>query len=111
MSENTWCDLSENWCDTEELWSQCAPVIKKIKKRGRSSGAMTKQFGKLNSTEKKLLIKVILICKGVKYKDSHIIEDYKVTTEDLHMIVDEYDKRENIKVEVNDVNVVLSFNR
>ena len=105
MSEYTWCDFSETWCDTDELWSQCEPIIKKLK-RGRSSGELTKQFGKLRKDEKKILVKVILIYKGKEYIDEHEIEKYKVTIKDLKMIISEYDRREKMKVSISDIKVV-----
>ena len=71
------------------------PIPKK--KRGGSSGEMTKKFGK--KEDKKKIIKVTVIWHGKEYVEAKVIdEDIKVTMKDVDVQTGE-DVKINIKVE------------
>lgn len=93
QSDCLWDTFTEEWNITEQIWNLCH-IIKKLRKKGRSSGGLIKEFGKLKQEEKKKLIKVILFYKNVKHIDQHVVENYKVAVEDLKMIIKEFNKIE-----------------
>lgn len=101
---------NEKWNGTAALWTD--DVITVIQKLlwGGSRGGVRKQWdtwnawNKLNEKDKKKIVKVIVYLKsGVKLESKIDLNEYKITVEDIDLLVEEYEKYtmtvENVKVE------------
>lgn len=86
-----WDQGDEIWDQTNFLWTD--EIIRL--KIGGSSGGLKKQWDtwkSFNDQEKKRVIKVILQLKGVDFKQTKAIKNYKVTIEDIKMLMEAFEK-------------------
>lgn len=104
MSQEVWGLSGEIWNTTEEFWYGAVEVLEEIR-GGRSGGYLRRKqdmwnaWDNLSEKNKKKFFKVLVKIKGIEYKDSKEIKNYKVTVKDVKIVMDEYEKIRNIIIE------------
>lgn len=105
----TWNGTEEIWSETSYLWTDDVITIVEYIIRGGSRGGVRKQFDtwnawdKINNKNKQKIVKVIVYLKtGVKLESKIDVNKYKITIEDINLLIEEYKKYkvsvENVKV-------------
>lgn len=111
--EFTWDGTEEIWGTTNALWTdEFITVVEKVRAGGSRGGVRRKQdmwdsWNRLNNVDKKKFLYLILTLKsGVRLKENISIKDYKVSVEDIEMVLDEYEKvRDKINIKIDDIKV------
>lgn len=97
------------WSETASLWSDdVISILARITVGGSRGGVRTKQdtwnaWNKVNQADRKKVTKVILTLQGREYVSEAVLDEYKVTVEDVELIVVEFEK---YMVSVTDVNIL-----
>ena len=99
---------NEKWNTTTALWTDdVVTILERILIGGSRGGVRTKQdtwtaWNKLDGKSKKKIVEVVLYFKGVKFVETKNINEYKITIEDIELILAEYEKHkvlvENVKI-------------
>ena len=98
----------EVWSETDSLWSDnVVSILKRITYGGSRGGLRKKQdtwnaWNNINEADKKKIVKVILTLKGVRHEAVHDINEYKVTIDDIDLVLEEYEK---YKVTIENVEI------
>ena len=96
-----WDKNQEIWDLTEGIWSE--EIIKLW--QGGSRGGVRKQWDtwkKFDKEKQQRVIKVILQLKGIKFTQTKTIKEYKVTIEDIKLLMEAFEeslKEMNVTVE------------
>lgn len=104
MSEYTFDTLDETWDLTEEYWIIAAPVLEEIEGTGLD---YYDTYKKLDEKKKRKIIRLILHINNIKIVEEKEIKNYKVTVDDINMVMKmfkEY-KEGNKKIIVTNVEV------
>lgn len=110
MSYINWNDLDELWNSTEEYWwIEAAPVVEVIRHAGIAEQQLA-QYEKLKKEDKRKVLRLIMYYNKLKFQESKEVkeDEYKVTVEDIQMIVEEFEKRKELiesKVNIQDIKV------
>ena len=104
-NEILWDLTCDEWNKFCYLWNDCVLIIEEISGGGRKPPEeIYETYQKLDIKKKKKLIKVIIWLKGERYEEEKTVEDYKVTVDDIKLLMEEYNKQKTeIKIEVSNI--------
>ena len=96
-------DGSGTWGTFCHLWDDCILLIGGA---GIDPQEALKIYQKLDDKKKKKIIKVIVWLKGERFEESKAIEDYKVTVEDIKLVLERNQKiNEKLKLKVSNISM------
>lgn len=85
MSANqTWNTANQTWNSANYTWNEVALIIEAA---AVASGGGAAGLQRWNKEKKKKLVKLIFRYKGIKYEKSKEITNYKISVEDVQLLV------------------------
>jgi len=109
MSECLWNDVDENWDIFNDLWNDVRPCIKQLISAGAAGGVDLDVYGQATKRNKKLhrkVVTLIMILRGQTIEQTKTVnlDKYKVTADDIKLLIEEYYKREDkLSVTIDEV--------
>lgn len=114
--KNVWVEVDLTWTGTDEVWNETGAlwtddiiqILKRITVGGSRGGLRKKQdtwnaWDKIGEKNKKKIVRVIMTLKGVRHIAEQDINEYKVTIEDIKLVLEEYEK---FKVTIENVKII-----
>ena len=92
-----WDTTFEDWNNFCFLWDEC---VRLVGGAARIPEEAWDAYKNIKEKNKKKVIKVIVWLRGEKFEEEKPIEDYKITVEDIQMLLEEY-KKQNIDKKIN----------
>lgn len=103
MSHYKFDELDETWDSTEEYWwIDAAPVLEEIIGTGLD---YYDAYEKLDEKKKRKIIRLILHINDIKIVEEKEVKDYKVTVDDINMVMEMFKEYKENKKKVIITNV------